>query len=182
MSLDSDARKFAAVHPTHDGATWHLWCGSLMYRMCSSYGIVPVPIPSSANDACNAAGALNPDHRKAPIGAFHYWEIGDYGHVGLDTLGGGEHVFMASKYLAEELGDAIGFNSVPAYGRGIYPYKGWSMFYGKNGKITLPSYSLAVQTCIDKGLIDPNGDLNRTVDINTLCWFAYKLLKFLGKL
>jgi hypothetical protein len=153
-----------------------------MYRMCAAYGVPPAPVPATAKLAGDAAGQLNADASKAPTGAFHYWTIGDYGHVGLDTMGGGSHVFMASKYLQETLGDAIGFNSVVGYSRGIYPYRGWSMSYGQGGRITLVHLSRAMQYWVDEGVLDPNGpnmDPDKLVTVDTLCWFA---LKAIGKM
>ena len=51
----------------------------------------------------------------APIGAIHWWDIGADGHVGVDLLGGGATVFMASTHLAETWGTALGVNSVARY-------------------------------------------------------------------
>src|SRR5664280_1267885 len=137
LTLDEKARMFAKLHPLHNGGTWHLWCAALMARMCIAYGNGPIPIPASAKIAGDLAGKLNSDYTKAPIGAFHYWTAGSDGHVGLDTKGGGKSVFMASAFIAESLGNAIGFQNVDTYTRnGVYPYRGWSMNYGKNGKIT----------------------------------------------
>ena len=176
-TIDSEARQFAALHPTRDGKTWSMYCGSLMWRMCEAYGVTPVPIPSSAKLAGDAAGTLNTNSKIAPIGAFHYWTYGADGHVGLDTKGGGTDVFMASKCLRESLGDCIGFQSVEGYTRkGDFPYRGWSKNYGKNGIILPPSMSIAMKYWIDNGVLDSNGDLNRNVDIETLCWFMYKAI------
>ena len=139
MTLDEEARAFAKANPKHNGGTWHLCCGSLMWWMCFEYGTPPSPVPATARIAGDAAGKLNPDHTKAPIGAFHYWTYGNDGHVGLDTKGGGNDVFMASAFIRESLGNAIGFQSVDEYTRfGVTPYRGWSMKYGKNGKVTVP--------------------------------------------
>lgn len=148
--------------------------------MCLAYGTPPAPVPATAKLAGDAAGQLNTDASKAPIGAFHYWTIGDYGHVGLDTLGGGSHVFMASKYLQEAIGDAIGFNSVVGYSRGIYPYRGWSMHYGLNGSAS--KLDKAMQYWVNEGVLDPNGpnvDPMKYVTVDTLCWF---MMKAIGKM
>lgn len=155
MTLDGKAREFAKLHPTHDGGTWHLWCASLMYRMCVAYGSGPIPVPASAKIAGDLAGKLNLDYTKAPVGAFHYWTWGIDGHVGLDTKGGGTDVFMASAFIRESFGNAIGFQSVDRYTRdGAYPYRGWSMNYGKNGKIT-QEVAVAIPVVASKPAVNP---------------------------
>ena len=199
LTLDEKARTFARLHPAHDGGTWHLWCGALMARMCIAYGTVPsFPFPATAKIAGDLAGALNPDYAKAPIGAFHYWTAASDGHVGLDTRGGGTHVFMASAFIAESLGNAIGFQSVEVYSRnGAYPYRGWSMNYGKNGKITVevpvaipvvvpapivtptpvvptPVLSVAMKWAIDQGIFDKGTSPTKPLDANFLAWSLYR--------
>lgn len=169
-----------------------------MYRMCAAYGSGPIPIPASAKIAGDWAGKLNLDRTKAPIGAFHYWTWGADGHVGLDTKGGGTNVFMASSFIEEAIGNSIGFQSVVGYTRnGAYPYRGWSMTYGKNGKITLEAIvtpkpavnppvvtstrSIAEQKLIDLKIIDPGHDLDGIVSWNAMEWSLYRLLQALGK-
>jgi N-acetylmuramoyl-L-alanine amidase len=44
-----------------------------------------------------------------------------------------------------------------------------------------PKLSVALQSCVDKGIINPSGDLKRMVDIDTLAWAIQKLLIWLGK-
>jgi hypothetical protein len=182
VTLNNQARDFAKEHPTRDGSTWHLWCASLMWRMCEQYGTIPLIVPMSAQKAGNAVPKLDPDFKLAPVGSFHYWTFGKDGHVGLDTTGGGVNVFMASKYLRESLGDCIGFQSVDGYTRsGVCTYRGWSKFYGKDGVIFVPKLSVAMQHWINAGVLDPQGDMNRTVDISTLCWFMYKAIDKMQK-
>lgn len=192
MTLDQKARAFAKSHPTHDGGTWHLWCASLMYRMCVAYGSGPIPVPASAKIAGDLAGRLGINPKEAPIGAFHYWTWGTDGHVGLDTKGGGTDVFMASAFIRESLGNAIGFQSVDAYTRnGSYPYRGWSMNYGKNGKITQeapvpipvvkPVPTKAELKLIDLKIIDPGMDVNGVPSWGAIMWILYRLLQYLGK-
>jgi peptidoglycan hydrolase-like protein with peptidoglycan-binding domain len=70
------------------------------------------------------------DPNAAPPGAFHFWDIGQYGHVGVDLNGGGSSVFMASRKLSDAWGDAIGVNSVGGYNAASGArYMGWSMDY-----------------------------------------------------
>jgi hypothetical protein len=199
MTLDTKARTFARLHPMHNGGTWDLWCAALMARMCIAYGNGPIPIPSTAKIAGDLAGKLNTDSVKAPIGAFHYWQWGQSGHVGLDTTGGGINVFMASSYLRESLGDSLGFQSVGVYSRnGQFPYRGWSMNYGKNGKITqeavvtIPTtppvvvptpiaVSAAEKKLIDLKIIDAGHDANGVISWGAMEWTIYRLLQYLGK-
>jgi len=195
MTLDEKARTFARLHPTHDRGTWHLWCASLMYRMCAAYGSGPIPIPASAQMAGDWAGKLNPYYTVAPIGAFHYWTWGSDGHVGLDTKGKGTDVFMASSFIRESLGDGIGFQSVAGYSRnGAFPYRGWSMNYGKNGKITqeaavttpviIPApiaANTAEKKLIDLKIIDPGHDMNGVPSWGAMVWTIYRLLTAIGK-
>jgi hypothetical protein len=121
------ARAYAAAHPTRDGGTWDQWCASLMWR----FG--PLPESSarpSAIEAYRASKILSTDPSQALTGAFHWWDIGAYGHVGADLNGGGGTVFMATRNLAQSWGDAIGINSVAGYtSRTGARYLGWSMDY-----------------------------------------------------
>ena len=201
MTLDAKSRTFAELHKTHNGGPWDGWCAALMARMCIAYGNGPIPIPPSAQMAGDWAGKLNSDYTKAPIGAFHYWKWGADGHVGLDTKGGGTSVFMASSYLSESLSNSIGFQSVDAYTRnGSFPYRGWSMNYGKNGKILqeaivpiqvivptpivtpAPKHiSVAEQKLIDLKIIDAGHDANGVVSWGAMEWTFYRLLQYLGK-
>lgn len=121
------ARTYAANHPTRDGGTWDQWCGSLMWR----FGQLPESSARpSAIAAYHASTIVSLDASQARIGAFHWWDIGAYGHVGADLNGGGRQVFMATRNLAEVWGDAIGINSVSGYSnRTGARYLGWSMDY-----------------------------------------------------
>ncbi|KFE68940.1 hypothetical protein [Hyalangium minutum] len=121
------ARAYAAANPKRDGASWDQWCGSLMWR----FGQLPA---SSARDsailAYHASTIVSTNPATALTGAFHWWDIGAYGHVGADLNGGGTTVFMATRNLAESWGDAIGVNSVSGYSsRTGARYLGWSMDY-----------------------------------------------------
>ena len=121
------AKDYAAQYPERDGASWSGWCASLMWR----FGELP---ESSARPSAILAYAESNiqgiDPRDAPIGAFHWWDIGTYGHVAVDVLGGGTTVFMASNYVLEDWGDAIGVTSIPHYTSSSgATYLGWSMDY-----------------------------------------------------
>jgi len=121
------ARAYAAANPKRDGGSWDQWCGSLMWR----FGQLP---ESSARDsailAYRASKIVSTDASRALIGAFHWWDIGAYGHVGADLNGGGGTVFMATRKLSASWGDAIGINSVSGYSSATGArYLGWSMDY-----------------------------------------------------
>lgn len=121
------ARAYAAQYPERDGATWSGWCASLMWR----FGDMPeASARPSAILAYAESNILGMDPRNAPIGAFHWWDIGQYGHVAVDLLGGGTTVFMASNYVLEDWGDAIGVTSISRYTNATgATYLGWSMDY-----------------------------------------------------
>lgn len=121
------ARAFAAANPKRDGGTWDQWCGSLMWR----FGQLPESSARpSAIEAYRASRIISTDASQALTGAFHWWDIGAYGHVGADLNGGGTTVFMATRKLAQVWGDAIGVNSVAGYSSMTGArYLGWSMDY-----------------------------------------------------
>ncbi|NMO16634.1 hypothetical protein HPC49_20475 [Pyxidicoccus fallax] len=121
------ARAFAAANPTRDGGTWDQWCGSLMWR----FGQMPESSARpSAIEAYYDSTIVSTDPSKALTGAFHWWAIGAYGHVGADLNGGGTAVFMATRKLSQSWGDAIGINSVSGYtSMSGARYLGWSMDY-----------------------------------------------------
>jgi hypothetical protein len=134
------ALDFATKNPQRlsggDATSWNGWCASLMFR----FGKATSGFKDGKNDAPNAIGASkrskieSTDHKSAKKGAFHWWDIGVHGHVGLDLSGGGREVFMATKKLQQAFGDkanAIGTTSVPAYTKAISggKYLGWSMDY-----------------------------------------------------
>lgn len=106
-------------------------------------------------------------------------------------------MFMASSFISEAIGNSIGFQSVTGYTRnGAYPYRGWSMLYGKNGKITqeivvikptappvvvTSTRSLAEQKLIDLKIIDPGMDVHGVPSWGAIFWTLYRLLVFLNK-
>ena len=123
-ALYERARDYAAVNPLRDGGTWHLWCGSLMWR----FGMLPESAARpSAIEAWADSRVESQEPAAAPQGAFHWWDIGQDGHVGVDLLGAGHTVFMATRHLREAWGDAIGVTSVAAYNAATgAEYLGWS--------------------------------------------------------
>ncbi|MET0404058.1 MAG: hypothetical protein ABW123_16720 [Cystobacter sp.] len=121
------ARAYAAANPKRDGGSWDQWCGSLMWR----FGQLPeASARPSAIEAYRASKIVSTDASTALTGAFHWWDIGAYGHVGADLNGGGSAVFMATRKLSQSWGDAIGINSVSGYSSATGArYLGWSMDY-----------------------------------------------------
>lgn len=128
--------QYAKDHPKREGQSWNGWCASLMFR----FGKSTSGFKDGVNDAPSAIKASqrsdieSTDPSKAPKGAFHWWDIGRHGHVGLDVAGGGTKVFMATKKLEVFFGDkanAIGLTSIASYNSAISggTYLGWSMDY-----------------------------------------------------
>ena len=137
-TLEQQCRSYAAAHPERDGGTWDQWCGSLMYRMCDTYGNAPSGDVSSAWTVWERTPTAGTDASTAPAGAFHFWDIGGpaNGHVGLDARGGGGTVFMATRRITESLGTAIGFASVDEYTQNSgASYVGWCLSYA-DGDVT----------------------------------------------
>ena len=132
-SIYDRARAYAAANPKRDGGTWNQWCGSLMVR----FGQLPdSAVRPSAIEAYRASRIVSTNASQALTGAFHWWDIGAYGHVGTDLNGGGSAVFMATYNLSQSWGDAIGINSVSGYSSKTGArYLGWSMDYA-GGKIS----------------------------------------------
>jgi hypothetical protein len=132
LDVYNRAVAFVASHPNHSGPgdNWDGWCGALMVQ----FGNFGAPAPS-AIDAYHHSNIVSTDPTAAPIGAFHYWDIGADGHVGVDLMGQGAVVLMASAHLAESWNPYIGVNSVGAYGEATGArYLGWSMDYNGNGQ------------------------------------------------
>lgn len=115
----------ANPRPTTGEASWDQMCGSFMVRSGNLQ-----TSRSSAYLVAMASGWLNPNYAAAPAGAFHYWSIGAYGHVGCDLSGGGYNVLMATYKLRESWGNAMGLNSVSGYNAATGArYLGWAANY-----------------------------------------------------
>lgn len=120
------AEQYAKANPKRDGATWNQWCASLMVRFNNLPGAYP-----SAIIAYHASKIESANYNKAPVGAFHFWDIGEFGHVAQDLTAGGRTVFMASARTDASWGDAIGIASVAGYtNRTGAKYLGWSLKFG----------------------------------------------------
>jgi hypothetical protein len=165
-------------NPNNNGISWYGLCGAVMFNLCFKFGVVPNPVPATAKEASKAAVPLNKDFLKAPIGAFHYWDIGTEGHVGVDASGGGLEIFMASHYLAQKLNADLGFQSAVGYSRGVYPYLGWSLTYGKNGRVVnqipVVTYNEAEKWAIDNKIVNLPVDFSKPITYEIACWLIYK--------
>ena len=129
-SVYDRAVAYTTANPLRNGASWSGWCAALMVR----FGGFATPAPTTIA-AYHASSISSTDSTTAPIGAFHYWDLGTAGHVGVDLLGGGSVVFMASSHLGDSWGTAIGVNSVGAYGAASGArYLGWSIDYNGHGQ------------------------------------------------
>ena len=111
-----------------------------MNRMCVAYGKAPTGDIRSAYIVYERSKIVGKHAARAKPGDFHFWAIAGRanGHVGLDVLGGGHTVFMATNSVTTKLGAGIGFMSVKGYvdakaGRAVY--LGFSRGYA-NGDVT----------------------------------------------
>jgi hypothetical protein len=127
---------FADANPTRpvSHGTWNQYCAALMYW----FGGFSVSAPSAA-DAYRASPIVSGDPTAAPIGAFHYWSLpgSSAGHVGVDLLGEGAVVFMASTHISDAWGTSgyVGVTSVAAYSESSGgTYLGWSMEFNGHGQ------------------------------------------------
>ncbi len=172
-ALFDRARDYATAYPLRDGATWHLWCASLMWR----FGEFPeASVRASAILAAADSDIRSDDPTLAPQGALHWWDIGADGHVGMDLLGGGHTVFMATRHLRETWGDALGINGVSAYSAETgATYLGWSPDYvgariaGGGGEACAPP------TAVPEGCPVPRTDTEQTGVPDLSFWMRMQL-------
>lgn len=151
-TLDEQFREFARKYPTpashpngptaNGDTTWDQDCAAFVYRFgmfvignqawqdaCEVFG-------PTAWDVARASGTLNADASKAPGGAIHWWRSstlsGKPGHVGVDLIGGGTKLAMATYAADPELAPALGYASVAGYSaaKPAMKYVGWSLNYG----------------------------------------------------
>jgi len=164
MSIEQSFRAFAQAFPnrppTRTSGNWSGLCGVCMVQFGAWFGgartVGDFNNPwaywqtrasgdvSSARRAANASGTLNTNAGAAPVGAFHFWDWNgiDNGHVGIDLVGKGTHIGMASNNVTTSLGSAIGFVSKSNYEqRSGARYLGWATNYagGKLKGISSPS-------------------------------------------
>ena len=121
----AEAVNYAKTHPTRDGESWSGWCASLMWRSGHLPESADCP---SAIDCYYRSHIVSHDYMSAPSGAFHWWDIGSYGHVAMATVNG--WAMMASCHIQESWGDCIGTTPVSAYTSTTgAKYLGWSYDY-----------------------------------------------------
>ena len=142
MSLENKAREFAAKYPTPASSpststdtTYDQNCGIAMYQFAAFLGWRTGPdenVVYSAYAVAMNSGRLNTDAQAAPVGAWHFWDIGGpgNGHVAQE-MDGNNLVFMGSAKVWEDLGVDIGFSSVSEYSRltPLAKYLGWATNY-----------------------------------------------------
>ena len=131
MATEQQIHAWLAGYPR----AWDQLCQALMWQLASKFGTTRTTQPSAIaayNVEANAGRIHGGD---APPGAFVYWAIGQYGHVGFMMNGG--RVLMATTKLAEQwVNSAAGWNTVANYtSRTGARYLGWSY---QNGGNTVP--------------------------------------------
>lgn len=149
------AKKYPARPVSRSSGSWDQLCGVLMIQFgayihgasdnqIKGAGARFWKTPPNAGVLATAdlvrrnSGKLNKNHLKAPIGAFHFWQIGAAGHVGIDLRGRGQTIFMATTHLKERWGTALGVQSAVGYGTATGAvYMGWATNYA-GGKLELP--------------------------------------------
>lgn len=108
---------------------WDQLCQALMWQVCNRFGNASRAY-ASANTARAASRINGTNPKDAPAGAFHYWEIGIYGHVALSL--GGSRCLMGSRHV-EQWARNVGVTTVEAYTRATGArYTGWSRTNGVN--------------------------------------------------
>ncbi len=181
-TLEALARSYGAAHPrrvddvTGTVTTWHLWCASLIFRFTGS-----ATSYLNATFAGDAATIASGDAAAAPIGAVHYWgSRGNKGHVAIDVRGRGRSLFMASKKVTEDLGDAIGFVPFSGYTTGLV-YRGWSMGYGGNRSMAADDIgAFAARTALSAGETEDDMIMRELIEgPDGTVWFCYeRVLRF----
>jgi peptidoglycan hydrolase-like protein with peptidoglycan-binding domain len=97
--------------------------------MVRAGGLPDSAVRPSAIIAYRASRVVSHDVNAAPAGAFHWWDIGEYGHVAMAIDRRGWSL-MASRHVQESWGDAIGITPVDDYTRKTGArYLGWSYDY-----------------------------------------------------
>ena len=82
----------------------------------------------TAIDAYSKSTVVSYDVYNAPSGAFHWWDVGEDGHVAMATDHG--WAMMASCRVTESWGDCIGNTDVTTYTANTGArYLGWSYDY-----------------------------------------------------
>lgn len=128
---------------------WYGACAGLTYNTIVQNGGAGDAY-GSATAAFNATRIEGHRPQDAPAGAIHYWSyvgkdyrniVGDWGHVAVDIYGGGHSILSATRRYREQWAIGAGLISVAAQTVPGMTYLGWSMTYGRRGRIsiTIPS-------------------------------------------
>ena len=121
----AEAIEYAKAHPTCEGESWSGWCARLMWMAGRLPESADCP---SAKVAYERSNVVSMDSYSAPPGAFHYWDIGEYGHVAMAMPNG--WAMMASCHIIESWGSCIGTTPVDTYtSQTGARYLGWAFDY-----------------------------------------------------
>lgn len=113
---DGTADGAIAWFKKYNGSTkWEHYCEKAVENAYGTSGVW-----ASANAHWNGASKKHPGDKKAPKGAFVYWDTGKYGHVGISDGDGGIY--------ATSVGDKIG-HVTKAKGGVDYFVKKWNAKY-----------------------------------------------------
>ncbi|WP_405373440.1 MULTISPECIES: hypothetical protein [unclassified Microbacterium] len=131
-----------AKFATWDDYDWYGKCAAVVHTVCRHFGDVGKDNAyPSARAAFEDTKIESTDPAKAPRGAVHYWdyvglnsrrERGNWGHVGIDMLGGGTDVLNATSYPNDKYGTNVGTSSVAQINKRVGKYRGWSRTYGES--------------------------------------------------
>lgn len=109
---------------------WDQKCQALCWNIANWFGHAPVAY-GSANQAYHASHIVSKNPALAPAGSWHYWDIGQYGHVAFGL--GGSRVLMASSHIDSAWATHAGTTTVGRYNaRTGARYLGWSNTNGAN--------------------------------------------------
>lgn len=154
------------------GKSWNQLCAKGQYRFNRWLGWLTEPrVTGPGAVHVGRASRLNGLSTTAPIGAWHFWSIGTYGHVGQETEGGGSCVAMfGTEKLTDRRGPFIGFSTIQHYGAATY--MGWSLDYA-GGTSRIPQDVLAP----NERRVVPDHIANRRVSPTALSALAGEPLK-----
>ena len=124
----------AKINTANPGRNWDQQCQALMWQAVrAGAGSAPVVYPS-AIAAYRASTIVSKNASKALPGDIHYWEIGRYGHDGLE-LGGGKMLHTSTLATNVEQHGKFFFTGIVSSYRGRY--LGFSRANGRNPRIPL---------------------------------------------
>jgi GH25 family lysozyme M1 (1,4-beta-N-acetylmuramidase) len=141
---------------------WDQKCQALMWQLCAKFGTAPT-VYTSANSARTASTIVSTNAAAAPPGAFHYWTIGEFGHVGI-SLGNG-YALMGTTKITDKWATNVGVNSVSGYTASTGAvYKGWSSTNGRNDVVIDGVYGTAPAS-VGGGTVDYAFGLNSAAQL-----------------